>query len=170
MRPENVLGGISEDSDTDSDGSSNVYSTPDCLSDDMSTDVDKMHPDMSSDLDVRRDADFTDSDEEWVGDDADDEDYHGPPAKRSFGGSLKRKTVTSPGSQTKKNPSRKSRALRPGSSPHFASEVKAAEALLRLHMNELENAEAEAEVDENVGNSTFGSGILSGRKGRRASL
>lgn len=174
MRPENLPGGISEDSDTDSDGSSNVYSTPYCPSEDMNMEGDKMTLDTPSDMDIRRDAEFTDSDEEWVADDANDEDYRGPPAKRSFGGSLKRKTVTSPGSQTKKNPSRKSRASRPRSSPHFASEVKAAEALLRLHMNELENTEAETEIDESVGHSAFGfyslDGLSRGGKRRRASL
>jgi hypothetical protein len=174
MRPENVLGGISEDSDTDSDGSSNVYSTPNCPSEDLNMEGDKIVLDTPSDMEIRRDADFTDSDEEWVADDANDEDYRGSPAKRSFGGSLKRKTVTSPGSQTKRSLSRKSRASHPRSSPHFASEVKAAEALLRLHMNELEKTEAETEIDENVGHSAFGScsldGLSHGGKRRRASL
>jgi hypothetical protein len=83
-------------------------------------------------------------------DDANDEDYPGPTVKTSFAISRKRKAIsTGPDSQTK-SLNRKTRSSRPRSSPHFAREVKAAEALLRLHMNELENTEVETEVDENI--------------------
>ena len=176
MRPENVPGGISEDSDTDSDWSSNMYSTPNCPSEGMNIDGDKIGLDAPSDMDIRRsDADSTDSDEEWAADDVNDEDYHGPPTKRSFYESVKRKTMsTNPGSQTKKNPSRNSRASRPQFSPHFAHDVKAAEALLTLHMNELESTEAETEIDENIVHSAFRPSSLDrsscGGKRRRASL
>ncbi|KAJ5823703.1 hypothetical protein N7447_006043 [Penicillium robsamsonii] len=178
MRPENVPGGISEDSDTDSDGSSNMYSTPNCPSVDGNMETDKLGldepndapevPAMQSDFD-----DLTDSDDDWQMDDADDEDYRGPPLKRTLGGASSIKdSSTSPASQTKKYPSRKSRAACPQSSPHFTREVKAAEALLRLHMNELESA---TEMDDDGMTSPSGSRSLDGdesrsRKRRRASL
>ncbi|KAJ5503821.1 hypothetical protein N7463_006695 [Penicillium fimorum] len=181
MRLENVTGGISEDSDTDSDGSSNMYSTPNCPSVDGNMETDKPGldepndapevPAMQSDFD-----DLTDSDDDWQMDDADDEDYRGPPLKRTLGGGLAIKDgSTSPASQTKKYPSRKSRAARPQSSPHFTREVKAAEALLRLHMNELESAGTETEMDDDGMVSPSGSRYLDGdesrsRKRRRASL
>jgi hypothetical protein len=179
MRPENVPGGLSEDSDTESDGSSNMYSTPNCPSEDMSTEFDKTDTDTRSDLDAGRVADFTDSGEENTTDDASDEDYRGPSARKCFAGPLKRKTISPTStSQTKKNPSRRSRASRPRSSPHFANEVKAAKALIRLHMNELENIEVETQMDEDIAmHSAFGScglcsldGSSRGGKRRRASL
>ncbi|OQE05482.1 hypothetical protein PENVUL_c024G06602 [Penicillium vulpinum] len=183
MRPENVPGGISEDSDTESDGSSNMYSTPNCPSVDEHMETDKrgvleepsnvvsdVHT-MQSDYD-----DLTDSDEDWQMDDANDEDYRGPPLKRTLGGaSISKDGSITPGSQTKKYPSRKSRAAHPQSSPHFAREVKAAEALLRLHMNELESIGTETEMDDDELISPSSSRSLRGddsrgRKRRRASL
>ncbi|KGO74229.1 hypothetical protein PITC_084760 [Penicillium italicum] len=184
MRPENVPGGISEDSDTDSDGSSNVYSTPNC----PSVDGHVMETDKLGDLDERNAAsdeagmhsdydDLTDSDDDWQMDDANDEDYRGPPLKRTLGGraSFGKDGSISPGAQPKKYPSRKSRAARPEPSPHFTREVKAAEALLRLHMNELESAGTDTEMDDDQLASPSASRSLDGdesrsRKRRRASL
>ncbi|KAJ5169945.1 uncharacterized protein N7500_002728 [Penicillium coprophilum] len=182
MRSGNVPRGISEDSDTDSDGSSNMYSTPNCPSVDGRMETDKLGldepingtsevPATQSDFD-----DLTDSDDDWQMDDTDDEDYRGPPLRRTPGRASSRKDgSTSPASQTKKYPSRKSRAARPQSSPHFTREVKAAEALLRLHMNELESAETENEMDDDSMASPSESRSLDGdgsrsRKRRRASL
>lgn len=144
MRPDHVAEGISEDSDTDSDGSSNMYSTPNCPSMDWIVDIEKPGDidGIPSEMDTRPSDsdDLTDSDEEWTQDDANDEDYRGPAIKREGDVSHRTKTV-SRSSRSKKNPSRKPRALRPRSSPHFAHEVKAAEALLHLHKNELEASE-----------------------------
>ncbi|OQE43186.1 hypothetical protein PENCOP_c003G06615 [Penicillium coprophilum] len=182
MHPGNVPGGISEDSDTDSDGSSNMYSTPNCPSVDGRMETAKLGldepindasevPATQSDFD-----DLTDSDDDWQMDDADDEDYRGPPLRRTPGRASSRKDGSaSPASQTKKYPSRKSRAARPQSSPHFTREVKAAEALLRLHMNELEGAGTENEMDDDGMASPASSRSLDGdgsrsRKRRRASL
>lgn len=155
IRPENVPGGISEESDTESDGSSNVYSTPKCPSIDGHMEIDKPGElegpsDAISDKDTRQsdNDDLTDSDEDWQGDDVDDEDYRGPPLKRSLSGHpISKDWSTSPRSQAKKNPTRKSRAARSQQASPFAREVKAAEALLHLHMNELDSAETQIEVD-----------------------
>lgn len=177
MRPVSNLRAMSEESDTDSDGSSNVYSTPNCPSLDIKMD-DKMAIDGNSDIDARRsESDLTDSDEDWtMDDDNDDEDYRGP-GKRSFGTIHKSKaTSASPGLRAKKNPNRKSRPSRPPCSTRFANEVKAAEALLHLHKNELEINDAETELDEN--DDTMRSNIRSrsrgalsqGTKRRRASI
>lgn len=174
MRSGNGIDAISEDSDADSDGSSNVYSTPDCPSLDINL-GDKML-DGPSDMDTRpSDSDLTDSDEDWVTDDATDKDYHSPPSKNTLGKVHKGKSIPpSPGTQKKKNPDRKSRASRPPSSLHFAREVKAAEALIRLHMNELETSETELEIDGNSVPSNIASrsldGVSCGGKRRRASL
>ncbi|CAI7573286.1 unnamed protein product [Penicillium glandicola] len=183
MHPENVPGGISEDSDTDSDGSSNMYSTPNCSSVDGHMETDK-----PGDLDeptnaapevatMQRDYDdLTDSDDDWQMDDDNDEDYRGPPLKRTLGGaSFTKDGSISLGSQTKKYPSRKSRSARPQPSPHFTREVKAAEALLHLHMNELESIGTETEMDDDGLTSPSGSRSLDedesrNRKRRRASL
>ncbi|KAJ5505257.1 hypothetical protein N7453_004214 [Penicillium expansum] len=184
MRPENVPSGISEDSDTESDGSSNMYSTPNCPSVDghmMETDKlgDLDEPTTTSDVAAMQSEydDLTDSDDDWQMDDANDEDYRGPPLKRTLGGeaSFGIDGSINPESQTKKYPSRKSRAARPEPSPHFTREVKAAEALLRLHMNELESTGTDTEMDDDDLNSTSGSRSLDGdgsrsRKRRRASL
>ncbi|KAJ5374488.1 hypothetical protein N7517_006494 [Penicillium concentricum] len=180
MRPENVAGGISEDSDTDSDGSSNMYSTPNCPSMDGRMGTDKLGLDEPNDASevpaVHSDfEDLTDSDDDWQMDDADDEDYRGPPLKKTGGASFSKDGDESPASQTKKYPSRKSRAARPQSSSHFTREVKAAEALLRLHMNELESVGAETEMDDDGMASASESRSLDGdesrsRKRRRASL
>ncbi|CAG8292249.1 unnamed protein product [Penicillium nalgiovense] len=177
MRPENVPGGIS-DSDTESDGSSNMYSTPNSppVDDkvaglDEPTNVASEAVAMQSDYD-----DLTDSDDDWQMDDDDDEDYRGPPLRKTLvGASVGKDGSTSPASQTKKYPSRKSRAARPQRSPHFTREVKAAEALLRLHMNELESTGAETDMDDDELTSPPGSRSLDGdesrsRKRRRASL
>lgn len=184
MRPDNVPSGISEDSDTESDGSSNMYSTPNCPSVDghmMETDKlgDLDEPTTTSDVAAMQSEydDLTDSDDDWQMDDANDEDYRGPPLKRTLGGeaSFGIDGSINPESQTKKYPSRKSRAARPEPSPHFTREVKAAEALLRLHMNELESTGTDTEMDDDDLNSTSGSRSLDGdgsrsRKRRRASL
>ncbi|KAJ5416252.1 hypothetical protein N7465_004947 [Penicillium sp. CMV-2018d] len=183
MRPENVPGGISEDSDTESDGSSNMYSTPNCPSVDGHMETDKLGgldepanaasdvAAMQSDYD-----DLTDSDDDWQMDDANDEDYRGPPLKRTLGGaSYGKEGSISPGSQSKKYPSRKSRAARPEPSSHFTREVKAAEALLRLHMNELESTGTDTEMGDDESTSPVGPRSLDGDeprsgKRRRASL
>ncbi|KUM61271.1 hypothetical protein ACN42_g5841 [Penicillium freii] len=183
MHPENVPGGISEDSDTESDGSSNMYSTPNCPSVDGHMETDKLGgldeavnaasnvAAMQSDYD-----DLTDSDDDWQMDDANDEDYRGPPLKRTLGGaSFGKDGSISPGSQSKKYPSRKSRAARPEPSSHFTREVKAAEALLRLHMNELESTGTDTEMGDDELTSPVGPRSLDGdepcsRKRRRASL
>ncbi|KAJ5206430.1 hypothetical protein N7491_002953 [Penicillium cf. griseofulvum] len=176
MRPVTAPGGISEDSDTDSDGSSNMYSTPNCPSVDGHVETDKLvdEPDVASGMSAMPSDsdDLTDSDDDWQMDDANDEDYRGPPSKRT--GVASSKDGTSPASQIKKYPSRKSRAARQ-SSPHFTREVKAAEALLRLHMNELENTGTETEMEDDGLASPSGSRSLDGdesrsRKRRRASL
>ncbi|KAJ5349235.1 hypothetical protein N7541_006962 [Penicillium brevicompactum] len=176
MRPVNESRAMSEESDTDSDGSSNVYSTPNCPSLDINME-EKMAIDGNSDIDTRRsDSDLTDSDEDWtMDDDNEDEDYRGS-GKQSFGGLYKSKaTSASPGPQAKKNPSRKSRPSRPPCSTRFAREVKAAEALLHLHKNELESNEAETEVDEkgttrsHIKSRSHG-GLPRGTKRRRASI
>jgi hypothetical protein len=169
MRPANAPG-ISEDSDTDSDGSSNMYSTPNCPSVDGHMETDKLdEPDIASGVSVLQSDsdDLTDSDDDWQMDDANDEDYRGPPSKRTGVA----RDGTGPVSQ-RKYPSRRSRARQ--SSPHFTREVKAAEALLRLHMNELENTGTETEEDDGL-SSPCGSRSLDGdesrsRKRRRASL
>ncbi|KAG0160846.1 hypothetical protein PDIDSM_8377 [Penicillium digitatum] len=182
IRPENVPGGISEDSDTDSDGSSNMYSTPNC----PSVDEHMMETDKRGDLDEHNATseaatmpsdydDLTDSDDDWQMDDAHDEDYRGPPLKRTLGGASFGHGSTSPESQTKKYPSRTSRAARPEPSPPFTREVRAAEALLRLHLNELENTGTDTEMDDDEMTSPSGSRSLDGdesrsRKRRRASL
>ena len=133
--------------------------------------------DGNSDIDTRRsDSDLTDSDEDWtMDDDNDDEDYRGS-GKQSFGRLYKNKAISaSPGPQAKKNPSRKSRPSRPPCSTRFAREVKAAEALLHLHKNELESNEAETEVDEkgtarsHIKSRSHG-GLPRGTKRRRASI
>ncbi|CAI7598823.1 unnamed protein product [Penicillium viridicatum] len=183
MHPENIPGGISEDSDTESDGSSNMYSTPNCPSVDGHMETDKLGgldeavnaasdvAAMQSDYD-----DLTDSDDDWQMDDANDEDYRGPPLKRTLGGaSFGKDGSISPGSQSKKYPSRKSRAARPEPSSHFTREVKAAEALLRLHMNELESTGTDTEMGDDELTSPVGPRSLDGdepcsRKRRRASL
>ncbi|KAI2730135.1 hypothetical protein CBS147332_1987 [Penicillium roqueforti] len=181
MRPENVPG-VSEDSDTDSDGSSNVYSTPNCPSMDGHMETDKLGgldqpTNTASDVaTMQSDYDETDSDDDWQMDDADDEDYRGPPLKRTpRGASFNKDGPISPESQTKKYPSRKSRALRPQPSAHFNREVKAAEALLRLHMNELESIGTETDMDDDELTPLSGTRSLDGdefrsRKRRRASL
>ncbi|CAG7916383.1 unnamed protein product [Penicillium olsonii] len=163
--------GMSEDSDVESDGSSNLYSTPNCPSLDMCNE-DKIAEEQS-DIDTRRsDSEITDSDEEYVSDDDRDEDYRCPPTS-ALGRLLKGKgKSTSPGSRTKKNPNRKSRIS------HFTSEVKAAEALLRLHTNDLVDNEAEAEVQTESDHKDSRSnietrsrmGLSRGSKRRRASV
>ncbi|CAI7632491.1 unnamed protein product [Penicillium palitans] len=183
MRPENVPGGISEESDTESDGSSNMYSTPNCPSVDGHMETDKLGgldepANAASDVAAMKSDydDLTDSDEDWQMDDANDEDYRGPPLKRTVGGaSFGKDGSISPGSQTKKYPSRKSRAARPEPSSHFSREVKAAEALLRLHMNELGSTGTDTEMDDDELTSPVGPRSLDGdesrsRKRRRASL
>ncbi|KAJ5393134.1 uncharacterized protein N7487_010775 [Penicillium crustosum] len=167
MRPENVPGGTSEDSDTESDGSSNMYSTPNCPSVDGHMETDKLGglddpTNATSDVAALQSDydDLTDSDDDWQMDDANDEDYRGPPSR---------------GPLTKKYPSRKSRAARPELSSHFTREVKAAEALLRLHMNELESTGTDTEMDDDELTSPVGPRSLDGdesrsRKRRRASL
>ncbi|KAJ5996005.1 hypothetical protein N7522_007665 [Penicillium canescens] len=151
MRPDHAAEGISEDSDTDSDGSSNVYSTPNCPSMDGIMDITKPGDidGIPSDMDTRPSDsdDLTCSDEEWAEDDANDEDYRGSALKRDGDVSHSTKTV-SRSSRPKKNPSRKTRALPPRSSPHFAHEVKAAEALLHLHKNELEASEMDTAMED----------------------
>ena len=181
MRPENVPG-VSEDSDTDSDGSSNMYSTPNCPSVDGHMETDKLRgldqpANAASDVaTMQSDYDETDSDDDWQMDDADDEDYRGPPLKSTArGASFTKDGPISPESQTKKYPSRKSRALRPQPSSHFNREVKAAEALLRLHMNELESIGTETDMDDDELTPLSGTRSLDGdefrsRKRRRASL
>lgn len=183
MRPENAPGGISEESDTDSDGSSNVYSTPKCPSIDGHMEVDKPGEiegpsDTISDKGARQsdNDDLTDSDDDWQGDDIDDEDYRGPPLKRSLSGHpIRKDRPTSPRSQVKKNPTRNSRAARSQQASPFAHEVKAAEALLHLHMHELDSAETRADVDRDGLASPFISPSLNGgasrsHKRRRASF
>ncbi|OQE17828.1 hypothetical protein PENFLA_c023G05233 [Penicillium flavigenum] len=177
MRPDNVPGGIS-DSETESDGSSNMYSTPNSPPvDDKVAGLDEPTNAASEVVAVQSDYDdLTDSDDDWQMDDDDDEDYRGPPLKKTLvGASVDKDGSTSPVSQTKKYPSRKSRAARPQPSPHFTREVKAAEALLRLHMNELESTGIETEMDDDELTSPPGSRSLDGdesrsRKRRRASL
>ena len=174
MHPDHAAEGISEDSDTDSDGSSNVYSTPNCPSMDGIMDIEKPGDidGIPSDMDTRPSDsdDLTCSDEEWAEDDANDEDYRGPAVKREGDLSHSTKTV-SRSSRPKKNPSRKTRALRPRSSPHFAHEVKAAEALLRLHKNELETSEIDIGLEDPGSPVGFVSrnGGNNHRKRRRAS-
>jgi hypothetical protein len=177
MRPENVPGGIS-DSDTESDGSSNMYSTPNSPPvDDKVAGLNEPTNAASEVVATQSDYDdLTDSDDDWQMDDDDDEDYRGPPLKKTLvGASVAKDGSTSPASQTKKYPSRKSQAACPQPSPHFTREVKAAEALLRLHMNELESTSTETEMDDDELTSPPGSRSLDGdesrsRKRRRASL
>jgi hypothetical protein len=125
-----------------------------------------------SDMDTRPSDsdDLTCSDEEWAEDDANDEDYRGPAVKREGVASHSTKSA-SRSSRPKKNPSRKTRALRPRSSPHFAHEVKAAEALLHLHKNELEANEIDLEMEDLGSPFSFISrnGAHNHRKRRRAS-
>ncbi|KAJ5779845.1 hypothetical protein N7457_007565 [Penicillium paradoxum] len=171
IRPENPPGPIGEESDMESDSSSNMYSTPNCPSVDGP-------PDAASDLEIRQSDydDTTDSDDDWQVDDANDEDYRGPSLKRSPSGyPIIKNGSTSRDSQSKKNPSRKSRPVRAAQVPHFAREVKAAEALLRLHKNELESTDAQSEIDDDGLATPFGCRSLDGgapgsRKRRRASL
>ncbi|OQD79038.1 hypothetical protein PENANT_c065G03618 [Penicillium antarcticum] len=173
MRPDQVAEGISDESDTGSEGSSNMYSTPNCPSMDEMMDIQRPGEvdGMPSDMDTRLSDsdDLTDSDEEWAEDDADDEDYRGPAAKREDGASPNTKSVSR--TSKLKNPSRKSRALRPRSSPHFYHEVKAAEALLHLHKNELETSELDTEIEDVSSSFSFvtQNGPKNDRKRRRAS-
>ncbi|KAJ9490292.1 hypothetical protein VN97_g2942 [Penicillium thymicola] len=182
MRSENVPKGISEDSDTESYGSSNMYSTPNCPSVDGHMETDKPgdldEPATASDVAATQSEydDLTDSDDDWQMDDVNDEDYRGPRLKRTLGGpSFGKDGSISPGFPTKKYPSRKSRAAHPEPSPHFTREVKAAETLLRLHMNELESTGGDIEMDDDESISPVGPRSLDGdesrgRKRRRASL
>jgi hypothetical protein len=173
MRPDHVEG-ISEDSDTDSVGSSNLYSTPNCPSMDEAMDIDRPGDidGMPSDMEIiPSDSDDLDSsDEEWAEDDVNDEDYRAPAIKRERDRFPTTKT-SSRRSRVKKNQGRKSRALRPRSSPHCAHEVKAAEALLHLHKNELEASEIDTEVDDVGSPFKFSSrnGVHNDRERRRAS-
>ncbi|KAJ5231205.1 hypothetical protein N7489_011913 [Penicillium chrysogenum] len=177
MRPENVPGGIS-DSETESDGSSNMYSTPNSPPvDDKLAGLDEPTNPALEVVATQSDYDdLTDSDDDWQMDDDDDEDYRGPPLKKTLvGAPVGKDGSTSPASLTKKYPSRKSRAARPQPSPHFTREVKAAEALLRLHMNELESTGTETEMDDDELTSPPDCRSLDGdesrsRKRRRASL
>ncbi|CAG8272507.1 unnamed protein product [Penicillium salamii] len=160
-------GAMSADSDTDSDGSSNVFSTPNC----PSLDEEKMNLDGPSDIETREsDSDFTDSDEDWAVYDDSDKDYRGPPTSSSSVLPKGKAMSTSPGTPTKKNPKRKSREC------HFANEVRAAEALLRLQNIDFidSEAEAEAEIDDKDMHTNIESrprvGSSRGGKRRRASL
>jgi hypothetical protein len=166
---------ISGESDTDSISSSNLYSTPHSTSVDDHLDVEKA-TDTDGPVEAASDSgNLTDSDDDWQVDDAEDEDYRGPPLKRPLRGSPSMESSASPRSQGKKNPDRTSRPARPRRVPHFIREVNAAEALLRLHMVELENMSTETEV-ENDGVTTPLSSLSlrvaapRARKRRRASL
>jgi hypothetical protein len=131
-------------------------------------DIDGMPSDMEI---IPSDSDDLDSsDEEWAEDDVNDEDYRAPAIKRERDRFPTTKT-SSRRSRVKKNQGRKSRALRPRSSPHCAHEVKAAEALLHLHKNELEASEIDTEVDDVGSPFKFSSrnGVHNDRERRRAS-
>lgn len=117
------------------------------------------------------------SEEDMSVDDDEDEDYRGPRPRAALnGGSPSEKE----GERLKKNRLRSVKTKdsdRTSRSGHFAHEVKAAHALLRLHMQEATNEglENDSQVDESACRSTLGlafrpSSLSSSRKRRRVSL
>ncbi|KAJ5544491.1 hypothetical protein N7535_007110 [Penicillium sp. DV-2018c] len=168
MGPEDISG----ESDTASISSSNLYSTPHSTSLDDQLDAEKATKtnrpvEASSD-----DGDLTDSDDDWQVDDAEDEDYRGLPLKKSRRGSPRLESSASPRSRRKKNPDRASRSQ---SRHDIVREVNAAEALLRLHMVDLENMSTGTEAEDDgtatpVSSCSHRVAATGARKRRRASL
>ncbi|KAJ5138267.1 uncharacterized protein N7515_003115 [Penicillium bovifimosum] len=171
MGPEDISG----ESDTDSISSSNLYSTPHSTSADDQLDAEKATETDGPVEPSSDDGDLTDSDDDWQVDDAEDKDYRGPPLKKPLHGSPRLGRSASPRSQGKKNPDRISRPARSRPVPHFIREVNAAEALLRLHMVELEEMSTETEVEDDgaatpLSTLSLGAAAPRTRKRRRASL
>lgn len=180
LRKKHLSGRIDEDSESGTDMSSgsrsDVIRTPEFPAIDSNEDV-EMAEGRSDAADVDSNgspSDVSDSDDEMVNDD-EDEEYRVSTSRLASGN----KTPDEK-DMPKKNPSRSAKGRDGGSVPapgHFAHEVRAAHALLRLHMQEAtsDDPEGESSTVEPSWGPTLGLGsrlsINPGtRKRRRASL